>query len=46
MAKFEEKMDDYRNKMDMLDAHHKSIMASLEQMEANTEKTVPDPEMM
>jgi hypothetical protein len=47
MANFEEKMDDYRNKrMAMLDAHHKSIMVSLGQTETNTEKTVPDPEMM
>jgi cell division protein YceG involved in septum cleavage len=46
MAKSEKKMDDYRKKrMAMLDAHHKSIMASLGQREANTEKTVPDPEM-
>jgi hypothetical protein len=30
----------------MLDALHKSIMASLGQTEANTENTVPDPEMM
>jgi TolA-binding protein len=45
MEKFEEKMDDYCSKrMAMLDAHHRSIMASLGQTEANTEKTVPDPE--
>jgi hypothetical protein len=48
MAKFEEKMNDYNNKKRMatLDAHHKRIMACLGQMEATTEKTVPDPEMM
>jgi hypothetical protein len=37
---FEEKM------MAMLDAHHKSSLASLGLTEANTEKTVQGPEMM
>jgi hypothetical protein len=47
MVKYEETMDDYCNKrMAMLDAHHKNIMASLGQTEANTEKTVLDSEMM
>jgi hypothetical protein len=43
MAKFEEKMDDYRKRRM---AHHTCIMACLVQTEANTEKTVPDSEMM
>jgi hypothetical protein len=47
VAKFEEKMDDYHKKrMAMLNVHHKSIMASLGQTEANTENTVPDTEVM
>jgi hypothetical protein len=47
MVKFEEKMDEYHKKrMAMVDVHHKSIMACLGQMKANTEKTVVDPEMM
>jgi hypothetical protein len=56
LAKLEERMnanaianqeDAYHEKMmAMLDAHHKSIMACLGQTEANTEKTMPGPEMM
>jgi hypothetical protein len=47
MSNFEEKMNDYHNKrMAMLDTHNKIIMVSFGQTEANTEKTVPDPEMM
>jgi hypothetical protein len=46
MEKFEEKLDYHKNRMAMLDAHHKSIMASLGQTDANTENTVPDTEMM
>jgi hypothetical protein len=44
---FEKKWDAYHQKrMSVLDVHHKSIMACLGQKEANTEKTVLDPEMM